>query len=288
MSTTEAQILDGKKVSQKRLSLLQEKVSTMKSKIGKVPGLAVVRVGEDPASKIYVSKKIKTCQETGFFSSEHHFSENATEKEVLKKIQELNTDTAIHGILVQLPLPKHFNEKQILNSVSPEKDVDGFHLINMGRLMSQDSGFVPCTPRGIMTLLEDYKISLKGKRAVVIGRSRIVGRPMSLLLDHAGATVTVVHSQTQNPEAIIKEADILVAALGKPKFVQAHSVKAGAVVIDVGINRLPDGKIVGDVDFESVSKIASSITPVPGGVGPMTIVSLLENTWQAFEKSCGQ
>ncbi|MBN8554014.1 MAG: bifunctional methylenetetrahydrofolate dehydrogenase/methenyltetrahydrofolate cyclohydrolase FolD [Deltaproteobacteria bacterium] len=278
-------LLDGNKSSKARLEKLKEKVSAAEKKSGKKPGLAVIRIGEDPASKIYVGKKVKTCSEIGFYSQELHHSEKISESELLKIIQSLNQNPKIHGILTQLPLPKHISEAAVIEAISPEKDVDGFHPINLGRLVAQQNGFVPCTPLGIMNLLVDNKIEIKGKRAVVIGRSRIVGRPISLLLDHAGATVTVVHSQTQNPNEMISSADILVVAVGKPHFVKADQIKKGAVVIDVGINRLADGKIVGDVDFESAKDKVSAITPVPGGVGPMTICTLLENTWKSFERT---
>lgn len=272
-------LLDGNTTSKKHLLALKEKVASSKQK----PGLAVVRVGENPASKIYVSKKVKTCHEVGFQSIEKILPDSTTQDELLAVVAELNKRNDVHGILVQLPLPKQISESAIIEAIDPHKDVDGFHPMNLGRLAAQQSGFVPCTPLGIMTLLRDHKIEIEGKRAVVIGRSRIVGRPISLLLDHAGATVTVCHRQTKNPEAIYKQAEILVVAIGKPQAIRAEHLSKGVVVVDVGINRLSDGKIVGDVDFESVSKIASAITPVPGGVGPMTICSLLENTWKSFQ-----
>jgi methylenetetrahydrofolate dehydrogenase (NADP+)/methenyltetrahydrofolate cyclohydrolase len=274
-------LLDGNATSKKRLAELKDKIASENSK----PGLAVVRVGEDPASKIYVGKKVKTCKDLGFHSVESHQPENISQKDLLKIIQDLNHDPKIHGILVQLPLPKHISESAVIEAIEPSKDVDGFHPINLGRLLAQQDGFVPCTPLGIMNLLKEYKIEIKGKRAVVIGRSRIVGRPISLLLDQAGATVTVVHSQTKNADEIISAADILVVAVGKPHFIKSSQVKASAVVIDVGINRLPNGKIVGDVDFESIKEKVYAITPVPGGVGPMTICSLLENTWKSLKHS---
>jgi len=275
-------LLDGTKTSKSRLETLKTKVSMEFTKTSRRPGLAVVRVGDDPASKVYVGKKIKACREAGFHSLERYLLETTTTDELLKVIHELNADSDIHGILVQLPLPKQISELKILEAVLPEKDVDGFHPTNLGRLVAHEQGFVACTPKGIMILLEAYKVPITGKRAVVVGRSRIVGRPMSLLLDHAGATVTVVHSKTPDISIHTREADILVVAIGKPKFISGNQVKAGAVVLDVGINRLNDGSLCGDIDFESVSKVASAITPVPGGVGPMTIASLLENTWDAF------
>ena len=278
-------LLDGNKSSKTRLESLKKNVLAAEKKTGKKPGLAVIRIGENPASQIYVSKKVKTCLEIGFYSEEIHRPENISESELLKIIESLNKNPKIHGILTQLPLPKHISEASVIDAISPEKDVDGFHPINLGKLIAQQSGFVPCTPLVIMNLLADNKIEIKGKKAVVIGRSRIVGRPISLLLDHAGATVTVVHSQTRNPDEWISTADILVVAVGKPQFVKAEQIKKGAIIVDVGINRLPNGKIVGDVDFEAAKEKAYALTPVPGGVGPMTICSLLENTWKSFESS---
>jgi len=275
-------LLDGNTVSKKRLAALKQQVAMEKSRSGKTPGLVVIRVGEDPASKVYVGRKIKACHETGIRSIEDHLGASTSELQLLQKIATYNADPSIDGILVQLPLPKHISEKAVLDAVSPLKDVDGFHPVNLGRLVAREDGFVACTPQGIMNLLEDAQIPVTGKSAVVVGRSRIVGRPISLLLDHAGATVTVVHSQTKDPRRWTAQADILVVAVGKPHFLKADDVKNGAVVVDVGINRLSDGKIVGDVDFEDVSKKALAITPVPGGVGPMTIVTLLENTWKSF------
>lgn len=275
-------LLDGKYISKIRLEQLRTELQTLKSK---KPGLCVIRVGEDPASKVYVSKKIKTCRELGINSEEIHLSENVSQDKVLSTIRDLNEREDIHGILVQLPLPAHLNSDLILESLRPEKDVDGFHPLNMGYLLAGDPrAIVACTPLGIMRMLEHYKIDVKGKRAVVMGRSRVVGRPMSLLLDHAGATVCVVHSQTPHPEEIAREADILVVAIGKARSVGETFVKEGAVVIDVGIHRTPDGKIVGDVRYEEVEEKASAITPVPGGVGPMTICSLLENCLKSFKR----
>lgn len=276
-------LLDGKKTSQSRLDALKVKIAAEKSRTGLAPGLVVIRVGADPASEIYVKKKVKTCLELGMFSVEDHQSADLTEARLLEIIHSYNQDARFHGILVQLPLPKHISEKVILDAVSPLKDVDGFHPVNLGKLVAREDGFVPCTPLGIMNLLEDYKIPIDGQRAVVVGRSRIVGRPASLLLDHAGATVTVVHLHTKNPRELTSQADILVVAVGKPHLITSDDVKVGATVIDVGINRLPNGKIVGDVDFEGVKNKVHAITPVPGGVGPMTISTLLENTWKAFQ-----
>jgi len=278
-------LLDGKKVSKKRLEALKRLIEDHFSKTNKRPGLAVVRVGENPASKVYVGKKVKTCNEIGIHSVEKNLSADISEDEILSQIRELNHDSEIHGILVQLPLPKQLSEQKILEAVDPRKDVDGFHPINIGKFISGQSSFIPCTPLGIMNLLEENEIQVEGKRAVVIGRSVIVGRPMSILLDRSGATVTVVHSKTKNPDDIIKQADILVVAVGKPLMIKENQVKPGAVVIDVGINRLENGKLVGDVDFESVQEVVSAITPVPGGVGPMTICTLMENTWKSFLNS---
>lgn len=276
-------LLDGKSTSQKRLEALKAKIAAEKSRSGLIPGLVVIRVGSDAASEIYVKKKIKTCSDLGMHSLEDHQSADITEARLLEIIRTYNQDPRFHGILVQLPLPKHISEKVILDAVNPLKDVDGFHPVNLGKLVAREDGFVPCTPLGVMNLLLDYKIAIDGKRAVVVGRSRIVGRPASLLLDHAGATVTVVHLHTKNPRDITTQADILLVAVGKPNLITSDDVKSGATVIDVGINRLANGKIVGDVDFDRVKDKVHAITPVPGGVGPMTISTLLENTWKAFQ-----
>lgn len=273
-------ILDGKKLSEKRLQILKDRVLKSQSK----PGLAVIRIGEDAASKVYVGKKIKTCQEMGFYSIERHLPATVTQADVLKEIQKLNKDPKIHGILVQLPLPKHLSDTEIIECIDPKKDVDGFHPLNRGRFLAGQKTFCPCTPLGIMHLLSEYGIDPKGKSALVIGRSLIVGRPMSLLLDRAGATVTVAHSQTRNLDQLCASADIIVVAIGKPHFLSQQKLKPGVVIVDVGINRLESGKLVGDVDYEKYSSIASAMTPVPGGVGPMTICTLLENTWQSFEQ----
>lgn len=276
-------LLDGKSVSESRLHRVHQKIEEGVLQHRSRPGLCVIRVGNDPASKIYVTKKIQACQRYGFLSFEKHLPESVSEKEILEEIGHANNNPQISGILVQLPLPKHLNSDRIIEAVSPYKDVDGFHPYNLGCLITKRPSFVACTPLGIMNLLHEYRIDPAGKRAVVIGRSRIVGRPMSLLLDLAGATVTVVHLQTPQPEEICREADILVAAAGSPLLVGKNHVKNGAVVIDVGIHKMSDGRIVGDVDFDNVKSLASAITPVPGGVGPMTICSLLENTYLAFE-----
>lgn len=269
-------LLDGKLVSETRLLALKKRISEAGNK---GVSLHVVRVGEDPASKIYVGRKIKACEKVGIESKEWHFPSEVSETELLTKIESLNRDSKVHAILLQLPLPKHLNSSKLIEAISPRKDVDGFHPFNLGKLVAREEAVVACTPLGIMHLLEHYKIPIEGKRAVVIGRSRIVGRPLSLLLDQAGATVSVVHLQTPNPEALCREADILVAACGVPRLVKSSYVKEGAVVVDVGIHREDSGKICGDVDFESVAPKTQWITPVPGSVGPMTICSLLENAW---------
>ena len=277
-------IIDGKKVSSHIKDNIAAEVKILKNKTGKTPGLAVVLVGDDPASAVYVKNKNKTCKNIGFQSFEHILSENTTEDKLLNLINELNNDDQVNGILVQLPLPSHISSKKILVSINPQKDVDGFHLENVGRLVTGNALFKPCTPAGIIKLLDEYKIEIEGKNAVIIGRSNIVGKPVSFLLLERNATVTICHSRTKDLPSITRSADILIAAIGKPNFVSLDMVKNNAVVIDVGINRL-DGKLVGDVDFTSVSKQASLITPVPGGVGPMTIAMLMENTLQAFKNS---
>ena len=277
-------IIDGKKVSSHIKDNIAAEVKILKNKTGKTPGLAVVLVGDDPASAVYVKNKNKTCKNIGFQSFEHILPENTSEDKLLNLINELNNDDQVNGILVQLPLPSHISSKKILVSINPQKDVDGFHLENVGRLVSGNALFKPCTPAGIIKLLDEYKIEIEGKNAVIIGRSNIVGKPVSFLLLERNATVTICHSRTKDLPSITRSADILIAAIGKPNFVSLDMVKNNAVVIDVGINRL-DGKLVGDVDFASVSNQASLITPVPGGVGPMTIAMLMENTLQAFKNS---
>ena len=277
-------IIDGKKVSSHIKDDIAAEVKMLKNKTGKTPGLAVVLVGDDPASAVYVKNKNKTCKNIGFQSFEHILPENTSEDKLLNLINELNNDDQVNGILVQLPLPSHISSKTILVSINPQKDVDGFHLENVGRLVTGNALFKPCTPAGIIKLLDEYKIEIEGKNAVIIGRSNIVGKPVSFLLLERNATVTICHSRTKDLPSITRSADILIAAIGKPNFVSLDMVKNNAVVIDVGINRL-DGKLVGDVDFASVSKQASLITPVPGGVGPMTIAMLMENTLQAFKNS---
>lgn len=278
-------ILDGKKCSQEILDKIKEKVDNLKSSNKRVPGLAVIIVGNNPASKIYVNSKVKACEKVGFYSKAIFLDENISQAELLENIQALNNDKNIDGILVQLPLPKHLNEDEICNAIDTSKDVDGFKAENLGKVMlGKEDGMVPCTPQGIMYLLDSIKdINLYGMNGVVIGRSNIVGKPISSLLINRGVTTTVCNSRTKNIEDVLRNADIIIAALGKPKFLKENMVKEGAIIIDVGINRV-DGKLCGDVDFENVSKLASFITPVPGGVGPMTIAMLLNNTLRAYDK----
>lgn len=276
--------IDGKLTSVKRREAMRAETEKMIREKGVRPGLAVILVGDDPASAIYVRNKKKGCEELGYLSREYRLPAETTEEELLSLIDELNADGEIHGILVQLPVPKHIDDKKVIARIAPEKDVDAFGYENVGRIMTGDFDFVPCTPAGIMVLLEEYGIDPAGKRAVVIGRSNIVGKPMAMLLLHKNATVTVCHSRTQNLAEICREADILVAAVGKANFVTADMVKPGAVVIDVGMNRDENG-LCGDVAFAEVEPKASYITPVPGGVGPMTITMLLQNTLTGARKA---
>ncbi len=275
-------IIDGKAVSAAVKDEVKNEVEQLK-KSGYVPCLAVVLVGNDPASKVYVGNKKKACEYCGIKSLEYLLDENTTEEELLSLINVLNNDSAVNGILVQLPLPKHINEEHIINSIVPSKDVDAFHPVNVGKIMIGNPDFLPCTPAGVMEMLKKYNIETCGKDCVIIGRSNIVGKPMAMLMLAANATVTVCHSKTANIKEKCKNADIIIAAVGKAGFVTADMVKDGAVVIDVGINRNSEGKLCGDVDFESVSQKASYITPVPGGVGPMTIATLMKNTLAAFK-----
>lgn len=281
-----ATILKGKDIAEKIRDDLAQKAAEHAKKVGRPPGLAAVLVGEDPASQVYVSMKYKACQETGFHSELIQLAENISQEELLKKIRELNREPKIDGILVQLPLPKHLNEEVVLETVVPEKDVDGFNPQNQGKLLLGLDGFVPATPKGVMRLLLESGVSLKGKHAVVVGRSNIVGKPLALLLLREDATVTICHSKTKNLTEITRQADVLVAAVGKAGLITDEHVKEGAVVIDVGTTR-EKGKLKGDVDFDSVAKVASLLTPVPGGVGPMTIALLLENTFLAYKKRNG-
>ena len=276
-----AQIIDGKLISRQVREEIAADVVRFKEKYGSAPGLAVVIVGEDPASQVYVRNKKRGCEEVGFYSESYELPEKTTQEELIALVEKLNNDDKIHGILVQLPLPKHLNETEVLLKIKPEKDVDAFHPYNVGKIMIGNHDLLPCTPAGVMVLLERSGIDVSGKSCVVIGRSNIVGKPMAMLLLHANGTVTICHSRTKNLVEICREADILVASIGKPEFVTADMVKDGAVVVDVGINRLESGKLVGDVAFAEVEPKASYITPVPGGVGPMTITMLLKNTLTA-------
>ena len=277
-----AVIMDGKEVSKQVRADICAQVETLKRK-GITPGLAVVLVGEDPASKVYVANKKKACQETGIYSEEYKMPENTTQEELLALVHKLNDKEDIHGILVQLPLPGHLDETLVIEAISPKKDVDAFGAGNVGKIMIGNYDFLPCTPAGVMEILEKYDIDVQGKTCVVLGRSNIVGKPMAMLLLHKHGTVSICHSKTKDLASVAREADILVAAIGKAKFVGADMVKEGAVVIDVGMNRDEAGKLCGDVDFDAVAQKAGYITPVPGGVGPMTITMLLKNTLKAAQ-----
>lgn len=278
-----AKIIDGKVVSQFVKDGVKKEVEALREK-GVSVGLAVIIVGDDPASRTYVNNKKKACEAVGIISEEYALPEQTTMEELLSLIDRLNHKKSINGILCQLPLPEHLDEKLVIENIAPEKDVDAFHAINTGHIMIGDYSFLPCTPAGIMEMLKYYDIETCGKNAVVIGRSNIVGKPMAMLLLQKDATVTVCHSKTENLKEITERADILVAAVGKEKFVTADMVKEGAVVIDVGMNRNSEGKLCGDVDFSQVEKKASYITPVPGGVGPMTIATLMKNTLTAAKQ----
>ena len=277
-----ANIIDGKSIAQKVKNEIASKTSQLKQK-GIIPGLAVVIVGNDPASRVYVNSKKKACDEVGFYSEEYSLPETVSQSELVNLIKNLNDKSDINGILVQLPLPAHIDEQQIIHAINPLKDVDAFHPFNVGRIMIGNPDFLPCTPAGVMELIHSTGEPIEGKHCVVVGRSNIVGKPMSMLLLSKNGTVTICHSRTKNIKEICKSADILVAAVGKPCMITGDMVKEGAIVIDVGINRLENGKLCGDVDFETVSKKASYITPVPGGVGPMTIAMLMKNTLKACE-----
>lgn len=273
----EYKLLNGKELAKRMKDSMKLEVSALSDK-GAAPGLAVVIVGEDPASKIYVKNKRRDCEEVGIRSFEYALPEETTEEQLLGLIDALNEDKSVNGILVQLPIPKHLNEDKVIRRIRSDKDVDAFHPYNVGELMIGRPVFAPCTPAGVMELIKDAGLDVTGKHCVVVGRSNIVGKPMSMLMLHANATVTVCHSRTKDLKAVCREADILVAAIGKAGFITKDFVKEGAIVIDVGINRTSDGGMTGDVDFEGVSRIASAITPVPGGVGPMTRAMLLKNT----------
>lgn len=279
-----AMIINGKEVSAAVRERIRTEVSAFCTASGKQPGLAVVIVGEDPASQVYVRNKKRGCEEVGIYSEEYALPTETTEQELLSLIEKLNKDPKINGILVQLPLPKHLNEEKVLLAIDPLKDVDAFHPQNVGKIMIGNFSFLPCTPAGVMELLKFYNIEIAGKHCVIIGRSNIVGKPQAMLMLKENATVTICHSKTKDLAKLTSSADIVVAAVGKPRFVSADMVKEGAVVIDVGINRMDDGKLCGDVDFAAVESKASYITPVPGGVGPMTITMLLQNTLTAAKE----
>lgn len=280
-----AEIISGKECSAKVREEIAADVANFREKYGFVPGLTVIIVGENPASVVYVRNKKKACLDVGMKSEVIEMPESTTEEELLSRIDELNADPDVHGILVQLPLPSHIDEESVINRISPDKDVDAFHPVNVGKVMTGNFSFVPCTPAGVMEMLKFKGIEISGKHCVIIGRSNIVGKPQAMLMLKENATVTVCHSKTKDLSKITREADILVAAVGRAKFVGADMVKEGAVVVDVGINRLDDGKLCGDVDFDAVEPKASYITPVPGGVGPMTITMLLKNTLTAAKNS---
>ena len=279
-----AQLLDGVALSKKIRTEITSRAAIVTAK-GTRPGLAVIVVGDNPASAVYVRNKVKACEEVGFHSVLERYEAEMNEEALLARIATLNADPAIHGILVQLPLPAHIAAERVLEAIAPQKDVDGFHVANAGALMVGAPEFKPCTPYGCMKLLESIEYPLRGARAVVVGASNIVGKPMAMLLLQAGATVTICNSKTRDLAHHTKDADVLVVATGKPKMITGDMVKSGSVVIDVGINRLPDGKLCGDVDFDTAKYIAGWITPVPGGVGPMTITMLLMNTLEAAEKA---
>ena len=273
-------LIDGKYVAEKCKEDIKEKIK----RLDRAPGLAVIRIGEDEASKIYVRLKHKMCEELGINFTEYHLNETITQEELIALIEKLNKDENVNGILLQSPIPYHLNILEAFKTIAPEKDVDGFSPINVGKLVQRQECFAPCTPVGIMKMLQEYNVQIEGKHCVVIGRSNIVGRPMAELLLNANATITICHSKTENLKDIVKTADIVVVAIGKPKYITADMIKEGATVIDVGINRMPESKeLVGDVDFENVKDKCSFITPVPGGVGPMTIMTLMNNVIKAYE-----
>ena len=276
-----AKLISGKAVSAALRTQIREETAALRENHGIHPGLAVVLVGNDPASQIYVRNKQKACEEVGFRAFEYHLNENSTQEQLLDLIRVLNKDDKVHGILVQLPLPKHIDEQTVILTIAPEKDVDAFHPMNVGRIMIGNYEFLPCTPAGVMELIDSTGVDLNGANCVVVGRSNIVGKPMAMLLLHRNATVTICHSRTRNLAEICAGADILVSAVGKPHFIRADMVKDGAVVIDVGMNHDENGKLCGDVEFAEVEPKAGYITPVPGGVGPMTITMLLKNTLHA-------
>ena len=283
-SRQSAQLIDGNALSRQLRTQVAERAIALKAK-GLTPGLAVILVGENPASQVYVRNKVKACEDSGLHSVLEKYDADFTEAQLLARVEALNQDDRIHGILVQLPLPAHIDAQKVIEAISPAKDVDGFHVASAGALMTGAPGFWPCTPYGCMKMLESIGYDLRGKHAVVIGRSNIVGKPMALMLLQKNATVTICHSATQNLKAVTLQADVIVAAVGKRNVLTADMVKPGAVVLDVGMNRNDEGKLCGDVDFEGVRQVASHITPVPGGVGPMTITMLLVNTLEAAERA---
>lgn len=283
-----AKLIDGKLISAQIRGELAEETKALIAETGVTPGLAVIIVGDNPASQVYVRNKRRACEELGYYSEAYELPTETTQEELMALVRRLNGEEKIHGILVQLPLPKHLDEHEVLLAIDPKKDVDAFHPTNVGRIMIGDYDFLPCTPAGVMALLEKSGISPAGKEVVVVGRSNIVGKPQAMLMLHANATVTICHSRTVDLPAVCRRADILVAAIGKADFFTADYVKEGAVVIDVGMNRRAGGKLTGDVDFASVEPKASYITPVPGGVGPMTITMLMQNTLTAARRAAGK
>ena len=283
-----AKIIDGKAISAQIRSEIKAETEAFAKKHGKRPGLAVIIVGTDPASQVYVRNKRRACEEVGFYSEAYELPAETTQEELEALVDKLNADDNIHGILCQLPLPKHLDENGVILRIDPKKDVDAFHPYNVGKIMIGDYDFLPCTPAGVMALLERSGIDVKGKECVVVGRSNIVGKPQAMLLLHAHGTVTICHSRTKDLADVCRRADILVAAIGKADFFTADMVKEGAVVIDVGMNRREDGKLTGDVNFAEVEPKASYITPVPGGVGPMTITMLMQNTLTAAKRAMGE
>lgn len=283
-----AKLIDGKALAQQIRERIAKDVVELHAQTGVRPGLAAILVGDDPASHIYVRNKQKACEVAGIYVDEHKLSATTSQAELLSLIEKKNADPKVHGILVQLPLPKQIDSKVILDAVSPAKDADGFHPYNFGRLVEGNPVFEACTPKGVIKMIESTGVPIEGKRVVVLGRSNIVGKPAALMLLHRNATVTICHSKTRDLPAVCREAEILVVAIGKAKFVTADMVRDGAIVIDVGTNRLPDGKVVGDVDFGPVSEKAGWISPVPGGVGPMTIAMLLDNTLESAKRAAGR
>ncbi len=280
-----AHLIDGKQLAKEIRDHIGLDVKAFETRTGVRPGLAVVLVGDDPASAVYVRNKKKACDTAGLYAVDHHVPSDTTQAGLLDLIHRLNADAAVHGILVQLPLPSHIDSQAVLQAVSPDKDVDGFHPYNVGRLVEGATGIVPCTPNGVLRMIESTGEAIQGKQAVVVGRSNIVGKPVAMLLMHRHATVTICHSRTTDLPAVCRGADILVAAIGKPQFITGDMVKDGAIVLDVGINRLDDGRLVGDVHFEQVRARAGWISPVPGGVGPMTIAMLLVNTLEGARRA---